>query len=182
MKIVFIDRNPEAVKTWKRWSDYEAHCGDYFDVETECVVSPANSFGFMDGNLDYRISEKLGWHVQERLQSIIKHAYNGELLVGQALLIRTDHETWPFVISAPTMRVPMNIDEMNVYLAARAAIRVAKTNGIKSLTMPGMGMGAGGLRAIDAVPYMLAGIRDGLEAPPFPKSWQEAQRRHYNIT
>ena len=32
------------------------------------VVSPANSFGFMDGGLDYKLSERFGWALQERLQ------------------------------------------------------------------------------------------------------------------
>ena len=33
----------------------------------------------------------------------------GELLVGQADIVETDHETFPWLISAPTMRHPMTI-------------------------------------------------------------------------
>ena len=56
---------------------WEAHCGDLpgvrvvrgsiLELECDAVVSPANSFGFMDGNLDQLYSEHFGWHVQEQL-------------------------------------------------------------------------------------------------------------------
>ena len=41
------------------------------NTDCDAIVSPANSFGFMDGGLDYQLSEKYGWDLQEKLQSII---------------------------------------------------------------------------------------------------------------
>ena len=32
--------------------DVEVHHGSIFDVQCDAVVSPANSFGFMDGGID----------------------------------------------------------------------------------------------------------------------------------
>lgn len=111
MKIQLIDWNEEMCSQWelhfKDSNDVMIHCGDFFSLETDCVVSPANSFGYMDGGLDMAISDKLGWQVQEKLQKQIKEKYFGELLVGQAELVETDFAEIPFCISAPTMRVPM---------------------------------------------------------------------------
>ena len=71
----------------------------------------------MDGGIDLLYSHRLGWHVQERLQKLIKEKYHGELLVGQAEIVETDNQQIPFVISAPTMRVPMILkDSVNPYL------------------------------------------------------------------
>ena len=93
---------------------WEHHCGDLpgvrvhrgsiLDLECDAVVSPANSFGFMDGNLDLSYSRTFGWHVQERLQALIRADHGRELLVGQAEIVETDHPRIPYVISAPTMQ------------------------------------------------------------------------------
>jgi hypothetical protein len=40
----------------------------------------------MDGELDYALSERLGWDLEKKLQKIIKELPEGELLVGQASL------------------------------------------------------------------------------------------------
>src|SRR5262249_36504621 len=38
----------------------EASAGDYFDQPADAMVSPANSFGIMDGGLDLAIRDQLG--------------------------------------------------------------------------------------------------------------------------
>src|SRR5690348_11540617 len=63
----------------RRWS--------ILDVQCEAVVSPANSFGFMDGGIDHLYSRHFGWHVQRRLQEAIRGRHHGELLVGQAEIV-----------------------------------------------------------------------------------------------
>ena len=150
MKIQLIDRNEEMCQEWrthfKDCEDVIVHHGDFFSLESDCVVSPANSFGFMDGGLDYVISEMLGWQVQTRLQIILNEKYNGELLVGQAELVETGNEKVPYCISAPTMRIPkLLVGNVNVYLAAKAIFRVLVENKdkIKSVTISGLGTGVG---------------------------------------
>ncbi|MFL5743547.1 MAG: macro domain-containing protein [Niastella sp.] len=64
------------------------------------MVSPANSFGFMDGGVDYVISERLGWGLEKELQKRIKALPEGELLVGRALILETGDPHIPFLISA----------------------------------------------------------------------------------
>jgi Macro domain len=76
------------------------------DIRADAVVSPANSFGFMDGGIDAVYTYQLGSQVQERLRALLAEQYGGELPVGQAVLVPTGRPEIPWCISAPTMRVP----------------------------------------------------------------------------
>ena len=56
-------------------------------------------------------SQHFGWQVQERLQSLIRDKHHGELLIGTAEIVETDNLRVPFLIAAPTMRVPMKLQD-----------------------------------------------------------------------
>ena len=132
----------------------------------------------MDGGIDLYYSQRLGWHVQARLQEQIKSLPMQELLVGQALAVSTDREQYPWLISVPTMRTPCVLsDEMlaNVYLATKAATLCALDKGYDSVAFPGMGTGTGGVKAEVAARLMVAAFRDCLlEKREFPKALWEA--------
>ena len=124
MNIVLADLNDALIRSWSiicgNIENVTIHHGSIFDVRCDAIVSPANSFGFMDGGLDLQISQFFGWHVQERLQELIRTRHHGELLVGTAEIVETDYAKIPYLISAPTMRVPMILkDTVNVYLVVR---------------------------------------------------------------
>jgi O-acetyl-ADP-ribose deacetylase (regulator of RNase III) len=182
VQIFLADTDKRVVDAWNQKMGGGGTHGDLFSVEAEAVVSPANSFGFMDGNVDYRISDQLGWHIMQRLQSAIQHNFDGELLVGQAHFVYTEHPIWRWLISAPTMRVPTKIvDPTAIYLAARAAIRVTRKIKIRSILFTGMGTGCGEVDAESAVALMVRGISDGMVANKFPASWRDAQTEHNHI-
>ncbi len=101
----------------------------------------------MDGGLD---SERFGWDLQERLQKLITARPMRELLVGEALVIPTNDPKVPYLISAPTMRMPMVIKgTKNAYLAMKALLSaVLSFDGkppIRSIAIPGLGIGIGKL-------------------------------------
>ncbi len=130
MKIILTGVEPELVQAWQKFcgdlEDVAVYHGSIFDVQCDAVVSPANSFGFMDGGIDMLYSRRFGWQVQERLQELIQSHHHGELMVGAAEIVETDANI-PFLIAAPTMRVPMILrDSVNPYLAARAALSLVK--------------------------------------------------------
>lgn len=106
--------------------------GDILSLGVTAVVSPANSFGFMDGGLDALYTSFFGPQLQQRLQGMIREQAGGELLVGQALLVETGHPHIRWCISAPTMRVPTLLDTpLPAYLATRAAVRCALGEGTR---------------------------------------------------
>lgn len=127
MKLHIRDRGAELVEALKvefhGVADVEVSCGDIFDARADAIVSPANSFGFMDGGIDLAYSRRFGWDLQERLQELLRRDYSGELPVGQAVIVETHAADIPWLVSAPTMRVPTDVsDTVNAYLAFRAAL------------------------------------------------------------
>ncbi|MCL2313328.1 MAG: macro domain-containing protein [Firmicutes bacterium] len=190
--IQLIDKNRELCEQWLKYfsdcSDVLIYRGDFFGKPTDCVVSPANSFGFMDGGLDYYISMILGNHVQERLQQQIKEKYHGELLVGQAELIVTDVPQIPYCISAPTMRVPMILtNTVNVYLATKAIFYLWINNcdaqkNINTITIPGLGTGVGKV-PFDICAKQMRKAYDEiwLGQYDFPLTWKESQEKHQSL-
>lgn len=134
------------------------HEGDILSQQADAILSPANSFGFMDGGIDLAYSHFFGWDLQDRLQETLRHQYAGELPVGTATVVPTNHGDIPYLVSAPTMRVPGDIaDTVNVYLAFRAAlIAVKQSNVIRSLLSPALGTGVGGMPVERAARQMYA--------------------------
>ena len=185
MKIQLIDRSRELCDEWELkfegCNDVIVHCGDFFSLKTDCIVSPANSFGYMDGGLDLAISNRLGWQIQRNLQKSIIQNHNGELLVGQAELVRTENKEIPFCISAPTMRVPSILtNTVNVYLASKAIFRLLKTTKeINSVTIPGLATGVGKVPYDVCAKQMRRAYDDvWLGQQTFPNSWYQAQKEH----
>jgi O-acetyl-ADP-ribose deacetylase (regulator of RNase III) len=150
IKIFLRDKNIEIVNAWKsvflNYANVEISRGNIFDLVADAIISPANSFGFMDGGIDLVYSEYFGWNIEKKLQTQIKHRFYGEIPVGVATIIETDNNKIKYLISAPTMRVPENVSNtVNAYLAFRASlIEVVKFNEnnqkkISSLLCPGLG-------------------------------------------
>lgn len=149
---------------------------DITTLRIDAVVSPANSFGFMDGGVDLAYSQAFGWQVQQRLQGEINKLPFGELLVGQALAVPTDDAAIPWLIAAPTMRIPGIIrDPLVIYLASRAAMFQAADLKLKSIAFPGMGTGTGGISFDLAAKLMIQGLVDAQTGrSDFPKSIRDA--------
>lgn len=169
MHIKLIDVNPKITDAWKKVFNHvknvSVHQGSIFDYPSDALVSPANSFGFMNGGIDFAISKNLGWHIEKKLQAKIRKKYYGELLVGQAEIVETEHQHFPYLISAPTMRLPMTILQTpNVYLAMRAILLLLKygefENGqkinsiVQSVAIPGLGTGIGQVAGITCARQM----------------------------
>lgn len=128
----------------------EVSQGEIFDLEADAIVSPANSFGHMDGGIDLVYSRRFGFQLEERLQATLVEHHFGELPVGQAIVLPTGDAGIPFLVSAPTMRVPASIARThNTFLAFRAALIAVLLHNrgpgpaIGSILVPGMGTGVG---------------------------------------
>ncbi|MBW4421722.1 MAG: macro domain-containing protein [Myxacorys californica WJT36-NPBG1] len=200
MKIVLTAVGQELVEAWNQFcqdlEDVSVHRGSILDVQCDAVVSPANSFGFMDGGIDARYSDRVGWHVQERLQKLIQTKHHGELLVGMAEIVETDHSAIPYLIAAPTMRVPMVLrDSVNPYLAAHAVLLLVKhgrfesgslagekiSDVVQTIAFPGLATGIGQVDVNVCARQVRAAIEDVVLGSEFPTSWADAQARHRHL-
>ncbi|MCP5097927.1 MAG: Appr-1-p processing protein [Chloroflexi bacterium] len=195
MKIILSDIQSQVIEAWRHafqeYSDVEIYHGSIFDVQCDAIVSPANSFGFMDGGIDMAISRHFGWHVQERVQATIKTKHHGELLVGTADIVATDDSQIPYVIAAPTMRVPMKLQKNSVaiFLATRAVLLLIKygsfsedkliSEKVNRVAIPGMGTGVGKFSPETCAKQMKQAVDDVImDRYTFPTSWSDAQKRH----
>ena len=125
-RLRLVDTNPAVVDAWKlafaKHTEVEIHHGDIFDFAKCCVVSPANSYGFMDGGIDAVYSRHFGNHVQYRLQDKIGQLDDQLLPVGASLLVETRDDQVPYMISAPTMVTPGPVPKENAFYAMAAVL------------------------------------------------------------
>lgn len=119
--------------------------GDIFAVSADAIVSPANSFGFMDGGIDAVYSQHFGWSIGATLREKLRAEWSGELPVGCAAVVATGDAALPWLISAPTMRIPMAVpNTVNAYLAFRAALLTVRSMNreapgtVRTLLCPGL--------------------------------------------
>lgn len=158
------------------------------DVVADAVVSPANSFGFMDGGIDAVYTHQFGFGLEQRLQALLAAEYGGELPVGCAVIVETGSAEIPWCISAPTMRVPEAVpDTANAYLAFRAALRAVLAHNaagrppIRRVLCPGLATTTGRMPVGRCAAQMRAAWDNVLgEGSPRRMSWHavaDLQRR-----
>lgn len=198
MKIILTAVENSLAKAWQEFCgdlDFVTiHQGSILDVECDAVVSPANSFGFMDGGIDAVYMSYFGSDIQTRVRRQIFDFHKGELIVGNADAIETYDDKIPFLIIAPTMRVPMILkDTVNPYLAARAVFILINQNKflsgsfkgkqvstqIKTVALPGLGTGVGRVGFNTCAHQVRTAINDILlNKHRMPHSWAEASEKH----
>ncbi|EBS9003341.1 phage tail protein [Salmonella enterica] len=153
--------------------------------EFDCMVSAANSFGLMDGGVDAAITTYFGTQLQRRVQKYIIQEYLGEQPVGTAFITESGDGEHPWLVHAPTMRVPLIIDGTDaVYNATRAALlaifqhnkSVAEYKKIKSVVFPAMGAGCGQVPP-ESVARQMKLAWDSFSNPPKAINWQYASAR-----
>ena len=167
IRVVLGDLNPDVARAMSEaFADVgsvEVVCGNLLDLTCDAIVSPANSFGNMGGGIDKAIDDFYEGQAQSAVMLAIREQFYGELPVGVAMIVEMHTSRWPFVIVSPTMRMPGNIaGSINAYLSMRAVfVAILKHNRsnaskIKSVAIPGLGTGVGGLNYADAASQMRA--------------------------
>ncbi|MBI1258293.1 MAG: phage tail protein [Chloroflexi bacterium] len=192
MKLILVDPNQPLCDAWRDkfagLPDVEIVRG-YFESlpEYDCMVSPANSFGLMDGGVDLAITRYFGNRLMHDVQRRILEDHLGEQPVGTSIIVATLHEKHPFLAHTPTMRVPMTITRTdNVYkamwamlLAVRQHNRIAPHK-IETIACPGLGTGVGRVPYKEAARQMAHAYRNFLN-PPSSISWHFASERQVQV-
>lgn len=153
MKIYLIERNKEKFKYlvpyFDELEDVVLINSDFRTFlqnnHVECIVSPANSSGFMTGGYDLAIVDYFGREVQDKVQDYISQNLNGNQTVGTSFIIdiNDNHK----LIHTPTMNRPSRIkDESVVYQCMRETLLTAKQNNVQSILIPMFGGSTGGLK------------------------------------
>ena len=119
--------------------------GDLTQISCDAIVNPANSFGYMGGGVAGAIKRIGGVEIEN--EAIAK----APIHVGTAVETTAGGLPCKYVIHAPTMEQPaMRIGVENVRDATRAALELGVELNLKSIAIPGMGTGVGGVPVEDA--------------------------------
>jgi O-acetyl-ADP-ribose deacetylase (regulator of RNase III) len=122
--------------------------------EVQVIVNPANSFGYMGGGVA-GVIKKVGGDIIEE-EAISK----APIQVGEAAITGAGDLVCKNVIHAPTMHNPAErTDAHKVFCATKAALELADSEGFRSIAIPGMGTGVGGLAKPEAAKAMLKAIK-----------------------
>ena len=157
MEIILLDNKKEMCQAW------EKYFGEFKDVkivceflefanldDVDCYVSPANSYGLMDGGYDKALTMLFEVELQRRVQDYIISNLYGEQQVGSSIIVDIPGEKKK-LIHTPTMRVPARIkDPEVVYTSMRSTLICALENNVGKIVIPAFG-GATGRLAPDVV-------------------------------
>jgi O-acetyl-ADP-ribose deacetylase (regulator of RNase III) len=157
VRVSLCDRSPDVARAlaghFQDVVGVEVLEGDLLDLDCDAVVSPANSFGYMDGGIDQHIDRFYEGKAQDAVLALIAERFYGELPVGSSAVLRMATRRLPFLVVSPTMRVPGDdlAGTINAYLAMRAALAAILDHHrdgaerIGSVAVPGLGTGVGGM-------------------------------------
>lgn len=114
--------------------------GDLTKISCDAIVNPANSYGYMGGGVAGAIKHVGGEEIEKEAVS------KAPIPLGTAIFTKAGKLSCKFVIHAPTMKQPaQRINVENVRFAICAALDLGEKLQLKSIAIPGMGTGVGGV-------------------------------------
>lgn len=192
VKLILVDLNADLCAAWRETfdglPDVEIVHGSFETLPTfDCIVSPANSFGLMDGGIDAAITQFFGEELMRRVQQRVIVEYFGEQPVGTSMIVETQHDQHPYLAHTPTMRVPTDVSNTdNVYQAMSALLRAVHHHNqsdapqIKTVACSGLGTGYGRVPFVQSARQMALAYTNFLN-PPESITWIYAQQRHNDV-
>ncbi len=162
--------------------------GRFEDLEPhDCFVTAGNAFGLMTAGIDAAVVRRFGENLMQQVQHRIMDQFFGEQPIGTAFVIPTGDPSLPFLVHAPTMRVPGGIDGTDkVYAATWAALLAIEAYNrtteqrIETAAFPAMGTGFGGVPFGEAARQMAVAYRHYLQ-PPHRLDWDFVVERQRAI-
>ena len=131
--------------------------GDLTQIDCDAIVNPANSYGYMGGGVAGAIKRIGGIEIEKEAIS------KAPIDVGRAVATNSGLLPCRYVIHAPTMKRPaMRIDVGNVKLATKAALEIGVKLKLRTIAIPGMGTGVGGV-SVDRVAEAIATLAKEFE-------------------
>ncbi|KEK22497.1 hypothetical protein BAGA_19035 [Bacillus gaemokensis] len=153
---------------FERWENVSVYYGRFESLDqVDCLVSPANSFGLMDGGMDQLIIDYFGKDLEDRVRQHIIDNFMGEQPVGTSFIVETNHERIPYLAHTPTMRLPRDISKtMNMFFAMKAMLNeIEKNLDVKTVACPALGAGTGGGSPTEVARQMEAAYRHFMLRP-----------------
>jgi O-acetyl-ADP-ribose deacetylase (regulator of RNase III) len=170
MSIIFVSLEKEFIDKIKElnFEAYRTYIQAYKIKQKTYYVSPANSFGFMDGGIDKALSHMVFPDIEPYVRRKID-IYGKTNLLGRKYLpigssIILDYDTSKSLIVAPTMLLPQNVMEtQNAYFCTMAVlynILVNRKEKNVDIVFTSLCCGCGGMSYNESVNQIMNGIKD----------------------
>ncbi|MBS7610875.1 macro domain-containing protein [Candidatus Bathyarchaeota archaeon] len=134
----------------------EVKRGSLLELEVDAIVNPANSMLTMGGGVAGAIKRAGGEEIEKEAVE------NAPLPIGKAIVTSAGRLKAKNVIHAPTMEKPGPTTVENIYKATYAALELACNMNFRSIAIPGMGTGVGGLSPNKAAKAMFKALEEHL--------------------
>ncbi len=170
MQLHLIDTLEEVVAAWRiAFEGFESvhiRQGNILDYAEDTIVSPANSYGYMDGGIDRIYIDYFGVQIERTVQDTIRSRGESYLPVGSSVVVKTNDARIPLMIVAPTMFLPEPIRPEKCFYAMSAILNAYQRNSahIKSVYCPGLGTGVGQVEPEDSAREMANAYRKWLSS------------------
>ena len=154
MKITLLDINKNMTDAWSKYfKDIENveivhnYFSNFMDEnqDVDAIVSPANSFGLMDGGYDKAIIDYFGEKLMKSVQQAILIRWYGEQPVGTSMSVPIKNKIvnggrYALLIHTPSMRTPEQIvDTRIIYQCMRTTLIEAIKQGVDHVVIPAFG-------------------------------------------
>lgn len=164
MKIYLLDINKNMTDAWQKYFDpfrevenieiVNEDFATFMDKHPniEAIVSPANSFGLMDGGYDKAITDYFGEELMRDVQKAIMIKWYGEQPVGTSMTVPIRcrivldkkrglmAKKYAVLIHTPSMRTPEQIaDSRIIYQCMRTTLIEAMNQEVDSIVIPAFG-------------------------------------------
>lgn len=192
LKIYLCDFSTSMCNAWRKslkeadgyHDNIEVFEGSFHDFMTthpdiDGIVSPANSYGLMDGGYDKSIIEWFGTETMQAVQTAIIKEWFGEQPVGSCLVVPvpTNVAYGQFILHTPTMRVPSIIEDPEVvYHCTRSCVMAALKAEFNSIVVPAFGSCCGKVPHNMLADYMERAFYS-FEDTPKDLNWHWAYKR-----
>lgn len=176
MKIYLLDINKNMTDAWQEYfdtfeeieivnEDFTTFMNKHQNIEA--IVSPANSFGLMDGGYDKAITDYFGEELMKDVQNTIMIKWYGEQPVGTSMTVPIRNriisdkkrgliaKKYAVLIHTPSMRTPEIITDYRIiYQCMRTTLIEAIKQTVDSVVIPAFG-GATGNVPYDVIAKMM---------------------------
>ncbi|MEM3546993.1 MAG: macro domain-containing protein [Candidatus Bathyarchaeia archaeon] len=134
----------------------EVKHGSLLELEVDAIVNPANSMLIMGGGVAGAIKRAGGEEIEKEAVK------NAPIPIGKAIVTTAGRLKAKNVIHAPTMERPGPTTTENVYRAMYATLELAQNMNFRSIAIPGMGTGVGGLSPNEATEAIFKALEEYL--------------------
>jgi len=167
----------------------DVYNGDFKELnqQYDCIVSPGNSHGLMDGGIDKPIADQFGHYKDtiKKVQAILKDKHNFKQMPGTATLVKMQSDKCKYILHVPTMIIPMRITNKEVIywgfynLLQEVHMHNKSFDDIKKICMSGLGTGAGRVQGDQFVKLIKLAYDHFLEnLQKNEMTWDDANRQY----